>query len=270
MNVLEVDVQQKVFRALEGHGSDVLALSSLQFSVPRGQFACVLGPSGSGKTTLLQIISGIDAGMEGTVLVSGVPPEKGPPLGYMFQSPHLMPWMTVLDNVNLIASDRARASGAARALLEKMGLGAFCDTYPNRLSGGMQRRVALARAFVNEPPLLLLDEPFISLDEPVANRLRDLLLDLWEEHNATILFVTHDLREALQLGDRILFMSPSPGRVVLDHTVELPRPRKPEGAEMTAYRQRLLEQHPSILAGLESHAASSAEGPREPEFSGAK
>ena len=269
MNVLEVDVRQKVFHSPEGQGGDVLALSSLQFSVPKSQFTCVLGPSGSGKTTLLQIISGIDANMEGGVLVSGVPPTQGPPLGYMFQAPHLMPWLTVLDNVNLVAGDRARAAGAPRILLEKMGLGGFCDTYPNRLSGGMQRRVALARAFVNEPPLLLLDEPFISLDEPVANRLRDLLLDLWEEHKSTILFVTHDLREALQLGDRILFMSPSPGRVVLDHTVELPRPREPEGVEMGAYRQRLLEEHPSILAGLESQGSSPGGDDREPAYSGA-
>jgi NitT/TauT family transport system ATP-binding protein len=126
----------------------------------------------------------------------------------------------------------------------------------------MQRRVALARAFVNEPPLLLLDEPFISLDAPVANKLRDLLLDQWRARGATIVFVTHDLREAIQLGDRVLFMSASPGRVVLDIPVPLDRPREWEGRTIDAFRAQLLDEHPALLAGLEQSRLAEGEAVR--------
>ncbi len=220
--------------------------------MPKGQFTCIVGPSGTGKTTLLNIMSGLDADFQGAVIIHGNPPRLAPPLGYMFQSPRLMPWLTVLENVNMVASGYARGKNLPKKLLEQMELGEFLDAYPNRLSGGMQRRVALARAFVNQPPLLLLDEPFISLDTPVAYRLRNLLLDLWREHEATVVFVTHDLREAVQLGERILFMSPSPGRIVLDLPVNLARPRDPEGGEMEEFRSQLLRDHPDILAGLEN------------------
>ncbi len=158
--------------------------------------------------------------------------------------------MSVVDNVRLIANREARANGRAESLLSDMGLGKFLDAYPNRLSGGMQRRVALARAFVNEPPLLLLDEPFISLDAPVAERLRVQLLDQWRRHRATVLFVTHDLREALYLADRVLFMSPSPGTIVHDMVIDLPRPREFEGPALETLRLKLLADHPSLLAGL--------------------
>jgi NitT/TauT family transport system ATP-binding protein len=256
MNALGVDIHRKVFSS--PNGGEFLALSQLKFEVPRGQFCCIIGPSGSGKTTFLNIVSGLDAAYEGEVRIAGQAPGAGPRLGYMFQSPRLMPWLTVEKNVALVATHRAIAQGMPRKLLEQVGLGASIDAYPNRLSGGMQRRVALARAFVNEPPLLLLDEPFISLDAPVANRLRDLLLDQWRARGATIVFVTHDLREALQLGDRLLFMSASPGRVVLDIPVPLDRPRQPEGREVEQFRAQLLAEHPALLAGLE--ASRLAEG----------
>ena len=249
MNLVEVDIARKVYPSPAG--GELVALSNLRFSLPQGQFTCVLGPSGSGKTTLLNLMSGLDSGAEGAITIAGKPPLEGPPLGYMFQSPRLMPWLTVLENVHLVADTEARRAGRPAELLEQMELGGFLDTFPNRLSGGMQRRAALARAFVNQPELLLLDEPFISLDAPVANRLRKLLLDLWQAHNATVVFVTHDLREAVQLGDRILFMSPSPGRIVLDQAMDLPRPRDPEGQEMETFRTQLLHDHPDILAGLE-------------------
>jgi NitT/TauT family transport system ATP-binding protein len=166
----------------------------------------------------------------------------------MFQTPRLMSWLTVRDNVGLVLAggDDPRID----ALLRAMDLGEYAGSYPGRLSGGMQRRVALARAFVANPGLLLLDEPFLSLDAPVANRLRQLLLDLYGESPATVLFVTHDLREALFLADRILFLSPRPGRVVFDLAVDLPRPRQPEGPDLERLRLALLDQHPDLLAGI--------------------
>lgn len=258
MNVLEVDVAQKSFR--DQDNAEVVAIEGLQFEVPKGEFTCILGPSGSGKTTLLQLISGLDFNYEGKILVSGHKPAEGPPLGYMFQSARLMPWLSVIDNILLIANEEAKKKDSPRVLLEKMELGSFLHTYPNRLSGGMRRRVALARAFVNEPPLLLLDEPFISLDAPVALRLRQLLLELWNEHGATIVFVTHDLREAIHLGDRILFFSASPGRLVLDHKVDLPRPREADDNEVEDYRRNLLNQYPAILEGVEEMEAAAAKG----------
>lgn len=246
---LEVDLRRKTF--MSPTGAEFVALSNLRFSVPRSQFLCIVGPSGSGKTTLMHIISGLERQYEGDVRIAGHEPGTGPRLGYMFQSPRLMPWLTVKQNVEVVATHRAMSQGMPAKLLDQVGLGEFQNAYPNRLSGGMQRRVALARAFVNEPPLLLLDEPFISLDTPVANRLRDLLLAQWRERGATILFVTHDLREALQLGDRVLFMSASPGRVVLDIDVSIPRPRDQESAQMEEFRHRLLAEHPALLQGLE-------------------
>lgn len=249
MNILDVDITEKVFVA-PPPAESVTAMSRVRFSMPRGQFTSVIGPSGCGKTTLLHLISGLDTNVQGQIAVSGQPPADHQSIGYMFQSPRLMPWLTVLENVRLVAQSQALADGRAEALLSDMKLEKFFDMYPNRLSGGMQRRVALARAFVNEPPLLLLDEPFISLDEPVADRLRESLLSLWSRRSASVLFVTHDLREALFLSDRILFMSPSPGTIVLDLPVDTPRPRVVDSPEMEALRHRLLAEHPALLAGL--------------------
>ena len=196
------------------------------------------------------MLSGLDPDLDGSIRVAGHAPGQGPPLGYMFQSPRLLPWLTVLENVRLVAGPEALARGAPEALLERMELGGFVGAFPNRLSGGMQRRVALARAFVNAPPVLLLDEPFISLDAPVASRLREVLLGLWRERKPTVVFVTHDLREAIHLADRILFLSSSPARLMLDHTVDLPRPRAGDGPTIEGYRQKLLNRHPALLDGI--------------------
>jgi NitT/TauT family transport system ATP-binding protein len=177
----------------------------------------------------------------------------------MFQEPRLMPWMSVLDNVLLVAREGAAREGeAARqreraiALLRAMELGDVLDAWPARLSGGMMRRVALARAFINEPELLLMDEPFVSLDTPTANRLREMLVEQWQRCGASVLFVTHDLREALALADRVCFLSAAPGRVVLDLAVELPRPRDPASPAVDRFYQALLVRHPALLGGLAS------------------
>jgi NitT/TauT family transport system ATP-binding protein len=248
MTALAVEIRRKVYRQ-PGSGSEHAALEGVAFTVPEGQFACVVGPSGCGKTTMLNIIGGLDRAFDGTVRFGQGGGGVRPRSAYVFQTPRLMPWLSVLDNVRLALKDGTKST-EARDLLVEMGLEAALEGYPNRLSGGMQRRVALARAFVIEPTLLLLDEPFVSLDVPGADHLRGLLLELWQQRPTTVLFVTHDLREALQLADRILFMSASPGRVVLDFRVDLPRPRRADDPAIEALRRRLLAEHPDLLAGL--------------------
>lgn len=250
---LDVHIRAKTYPS-RTPGEDHVAVADLGFSVPEGQFTCIVGPSGCGKTTLLNIVSGLEQEVDGTVSLSGRPTDQAH-LGYMFQTPRLMPWLSVLENVRLVMDGGENGEKGdedlARRLLEEMDLGDVMDAFPSRLSGGMMRRVALARAFVVKPRLLLMDEPFISLDEPVAKRLRKLLLAIWNERPTTVLFITHDLNEALFLADRILFMSPSPGRIVHDYTVPLARPRaKLASDEIRNLRQSLLKEHPDLLTGL--------------------
>lgn len=245
MTALIVEIARKIYRK---NGRETAALSDLAFTVPSGQFLCIVGPSGCGKTTLLSIIAGLDRDYDGAVRPEGTSPAR---IGFVFQTPRLMPWLTARENVRLALDPPPKAPGPAEALLAEMNLGDRLDVYPGHLSGGQQRRIALARAFVNEPDLLLMDEPFTSLDAPTAQQLRDLLLALWERRRPTVLFVTHDLREALSLGDRILFLSAGPGRVVLDMPVDLPRPRLPDGAAVDLARKRLLDLYPDLLRGLD-------------------
>jgi len=242
MSALDIAIAAKVYRK----GGDTPALADLAFSVPAGQLLCIIGPSGCGKTTLLSIVAGLDRDFAGTV---GRAADTR--IGFVFQTPRLMPWLSARDNVRLALDPPPADEGRAEALLREMNLGKELDSYPGHLSGGQQRRVALARAFVNEPQLLLLDEPFTSLDAPTAQQLRDLLLALWQRQRPTVVFVTHDLREALSLGDRILFLSAAPARVVLDLPVELARPRSPDGPAVEAARKRLLDLYPDLLRGLD-------------------
>ncbi|MDA0369470.1 MAG: ABC transporter ATP-binding protein [Proteobacteria bacterium] len=248
MSFLTADIARKTFTMVGG--GDVEVIRDLRFAIGDGEFVCIVGPSGCGKTTLLQLISGIDPIYDGAISIGGAAPGTGPRLGYMFQSDRLMPWMTVLENVRLICSPEAIKRGLPERLLTDFGLADFVNSYPNRLSGGMRRRVALARAYAVEPKLLLLDEPFVSLDAPVALRLRDLLMESTREHGTSVLFVTHDLREALYLADRIVFLAKRPARVALDFTVPLPRPRSIDSAALESLRTELLDAHPDLLAGL--------------------
>jgi NitT/TauT family transport system ATP-binding protein len=236
------------------YSGDFVALEHLNLTAAAGEFLAIVGPSGSGKTTLLNIVSGLDPDVDGELRIDGsimhadeTPPEH---IGFIFQEPRLMPWLTVLNNVALVLADDADSLESARRLLREVGLSGFENHYPGQLSGGMQRRVALARGFAMRPSLLLMDEPFLSLDAPTADRLRGQLLTLWEELRPTILFVTHDLREALSLADRLVFLTGSPGRVVLELPVTLTRPRDREGREIGALHDRLLRDHPDLLSGL--------------------
>lgn len=251
---LEVRIGRKAFPTADG-GGERLVIEDLAFDVAPGEFVCIVGPSGCGKTTLLNLITALDRDAEARVRFADGTAIEEARVGYMFQNPRLLPWATVRENVSIVLDAAAAGNGRAEALLDQMELGGDLDQFPSRLSGGMQRRVALARAFVAEPSLLLLDEPFVSLDVPVANRLREMLLDLWRARPTTVLFVTHDLREAIYLADRILFLSRSPARVILDTRVPIPRPREAEDARIETFRQELLSRHESLLHGLAAEDA---------------
>ncbi len=243
------------------------ALESLTLWAGAGEIVGIVGPSGCGKSTLLNIVAGLDRAFEGSVEIDdrpahGAPDGRGgsPPvrIGMMFQASRLMPWLTVLDNLRLVLGPRAEDAARARSLLRDVGLDEDEGAYPARLSGGMQRRVALARAFAVEPELLLLDEPLVSLDAPTAARLRRHLVELWQATRPAVLYVTHELREALAVADRVLFLSPGPARVVLELPVGLARPREPTDAAVGALHDRLLTHHPELLAGSAGHQSGDA------------
>jgi NitT/TauT family transport system ATP-binding protein len=234
------------------------AIESLRLSADAGEIVGIVGPSGCGKSTLLNIVAGLDGAFEGSVESDGRPARRapdvrdGPPparIGMMFQASRLMPWLTVLENLRLVLGRDPGGLVRARRLLRDVGLEEVEGAYPGQLSGGMQRRVALARAFAIEPELLLLDEPLVSLDAPTAARLRRYLVELWQSTRPAVLYVTHELREALAVADRVLFLSPGPARVVLELPVRLSRPREPGDAEVGELHDRLLRRHPELLAG---------------------
>ena len=242
---IRIDIARKAFES-----PPAVALEGLTLTVGPGEFVAIVGPSGAGKTTLLNIVAGLDRRYEGEVVhAGGGNGTGGPRIAYVFQAPRLMPWLTALDNVRLVLPQEPASVEAAREILVEVGLEGYEDAYPGQLSGGMRRRVALARAFSVKPALLLMDEPFASLDEPLAWRLRGGLHALWSRHRPTVMFVTHDLTEALSLADRVLFLSPRPGRVVWEQPVEVPRPRGRDDSGVEGLRAGLLARHPELLAG---------------------
>lgn len=246
---LEVEVAEKRFAARDDSGARTV-LRGLSLAVPRGQFLCILGPSGCGKTTLLNIVSGLDRDFDGSVRWS-----EGagalPRIGYVFQEPRLLPWLTVSENVELVLKEQDRDAVFVAHLLEVAGLEEFRQAYPQRLSLGLARRVALVRAFAIKPDLLLMDEPFVSLDRPTAERLRGLLTRIWSERPTTVIFVTHDLGEALQLADRIVQLSASPASVVADLEVPLPRESRQDRAAMERLRGDLARDQPLLSGEME-------------------
>jgi NitT/TauT family transport system ATP-binding protein len=199
------------------------ALSPIDLDIAKGAFVSVLGPSGCGKSTLLRIIAGLIAPSAGTVA------RAADRTGFVFQAPTLMPWASVLDNVALPLKleHAADAASRARAAIADVALADVADSYPHQLSGGMQMRAAIARAVVIAPSLLLMDEPFAALDEITRFRLNDQLLSLWSQHRWTVVFVTHSIREAVFLSERVVVMSPRPGRIIADVPITLPRERTP-------------------------------------------
>jgi ABC-type nitrate/sulfonate/bicarbonate transport system ATPase subunit len=238
---LSIRVRRKRFPAV-GEAPPKLVIENLTLDVPAQSFVALFGPSGCGKTTLLNLVAGIDPEYDGEVALP--PPAR---IGYMFQEPRLLPWLTVEDNLALVLQDAPDSALRIDAWLAQMGLGDVRAVYPTRLSLGMARRVALARAFIVQPTLLLMDEPFVSLDEPTAERLRRLLLATLRTHPATVMFVTHNLREAIMLADRIALLSPTPTRVT--DVVEVPLDARERLDEAAIERVRH-EFHARDLPGL--------------------
>jgi ABC-type nitrate/sulfonate/bicarbonate transport system ATPase subunit len=239
---IAVDIREKRYPGV-ARGKPLTALHKLRARIGPSEFCVVTGPSGCGKTTLLNIVAGLDHDYTGAL--SFEPANRPPRIGYVFQSPRLLPWRTVRDNIAL-ALDRDCDQAALDDLLDEIGLANAADVYPARLSGGMARRAALARAFAITPDLLLMDEPFLSLDAAASQRLRSLLLRLVSTRPATVLFVTHDLNEAVELADRILVLSRAPGRVVAEMPIGLSREKRRDPETMGGLRAELahLAGHP--------------------------
>ncbi len=227
--VLEVKDLGKVYKSTKG---DVTALKGINFKTHRREFVCVLGPSGCGKSTLIRILAGLESHTSGDVLLDGKPVSgPGRDRGMVFQGYTLFPWLTVKKNVmfglEMNGISATEAGREAELWLELVGLEKFANAYPHELSGGMKQRVAIARALVNQPRILLMDEPFGALDAQSRARMQAHLLEIWRNIDITILFITHDLDEAIYLADRILVLKAHPGEVQELIEVPVPRPRSP-------------------------------------------
>ena len=249
MGEVEIDVRDVTIAFERDGGELVPAVDRVSFQVRRGEFICLLGPSGCGKSTLLNAVAGFETPYEGEVVVADkVVTGPGPDRGVVFQQPRLFPWKSVRANVahgpRMAGKSRAEARAIADELIEMVGLSRSADALPHTLSGGMQQRVAIARALANRPNILLMDEPFGALDAQTRTVMQESLLRLWAQLDTTILFVTHDIDEAVLLADRVLVMSAGPGRIVRDLAVQLPRPRTIEttlGAPFQALRRECLD-----------------------------
>jgi NitT/TauT family transport system ATP-binding protein len=235
--------QIKIEHASVRFGNDVAARAAIvdvSLTVEPGEFVCLLGPSGCGKSTLLNCVAGYVRPSTGTVRVDGKAIDRpGPDRGMVFQQYSLFPWRTVRDNIafgpELAGKSRVKARAIADRFLEMVGLVGFATSYPAELSGGMQQRVGIARALANSPSVLLMDEPFGALDAQTRAMMQENLLRLWDEFGTTVLFVTHDVDEAVFLADRVLVMSAGPGRIVADIAVPIRRPRASDISTSTEF-----------------------------------
>jgi NitT/TauT family transport system ATP-binding protein len=217
----------KIFSSPSG---PVEALRKIDFSIRQGEFVSLLGPSGCGKSTLLMLLAGLQQASEGSIRIEGkVSSEPYERAGIVFQEPTLMPWRSALDNVLFPIVMKGLATktyiGRAKVLLQQVGLTDASARRPRQLSGGMRQGVALCRALINDPTVLFLDEPFSALDAITRDEMNQVLLELWDRHRRTAVFVTHSIREAALLSDRVLVMSARPGTIIADIRVDFPRPR---------------------------------------------
>jgi ABC-type nitrate/sulfonate/bicarbonate transport system ATPase subunit len=235
---LSVEHVSRIFTSRTGE--ETRALADTSFSVKPGEFLSIIGPSGCGKSTLFNLIAGLDTPTDGTISInsSSIVGQQGH-VGYLLQKDLLLPWRSVLGNVTIgleiSGVDKKVANRIALPLLEAYGLGDFIEHRPDQLSGGMRQRAALLRTILFNRDLILLDEPFGKLDAQTRATMQEWLLDLWDDFQKTVIFVTHDIDEAIYLSDRIIVMSPRPGRIIADLPVELGRPRKPSVVTSTEF-----------------------------------
>jgi len=228
-----IELRDATKRFLTPTGKAYTAIRDINMAVAPGEFVAVVGPTGCGKSTTLGLISGLERPSEGEVQVMGEPVQGiDPRIGYVFQADAVFPWKNVLSNVatgpRFRSQPKAEALGRARDWIARVGLTGFENHYPHQLSGGMRKRVALAQTFINEPQILLMDEPFSALDVQTRTLMEDELLQMWSSLSASVVFVTHDLEEAISLADRVCVLTAGPGTVKGFYTIDLPRPRKVE------------------------------------------
>ena len=254
----EVEIQVKDLDVTfkDNSGNDVKALTVVNLDIYKGEFISLLGPSGCGKTTLLRSIADLQEPTDGTIRISGQTPKElrqQQKFGFVFQQPVLFDWRTVKKNVELpleiMYQSKADRAKRADEMLEMVGLKDFANHFPKQLSGGMQQRVNIARAFGIRPEILLMDEPFSALDEFTKEKLYEDLLRIWRQTNKTIIFVTHNIQEAVFLSDRICVLSPHPGRLSAIVDVDLPRPRTLDMKESAHFNELVLKVRNSFEGG---------------------
>lgn len=233
---VRVRVKRKTFPAVAGRDAQTV-LRDIAFEVAPRSFVVLTGPSGCGKSTLLNIVAGLDTDYEGEIDLG----PGHPRMTFIFQTPRLLPWRTIRENIALSLPDGDPRHAGIDDMLERVGLTEAQHAYPERTSLGMQRRAALARGFIQEPDILLMDEPFVSLDDPTAHGLRELLTTLWTRSPTTVLFVTHDRREAVQLGTRILRLAPGSASIVADEAVRLSPVDRLDRAKVQAELGRIFQ-----------------------------
>ena len=246
-------------------GHSVHALDRIGLDIRAGEFISVVGPSGCGKSTLLKLITGLRAPTGGRISVNGRP-VTGPrsDVGIVFQSPVLLPWRTTLENVmlpvDILRLDRGKYEARARDLLELVGIGSFAQAYPQELSGGMQQRAAIARALVYDAPILIMDEPFGALDAMTREQMNVEVQRIWEASGKTVIFITHSIPEAVLLADRVVLMSPRPGRVLKVMDIDIPRSRSLDDMVTPAFGQYVREIRAALGGSIpkESEHASQA------------
>jgi NitT/TauT family transport system ATP-binding protein len=250
MSKLVIDNVSRVFAPSKAGGIPTRALEPTSLTVADNDFITVLGPSGCGKSTLLRIVAGLDRPTAGRVLLDGDEVTgPGPDRGMVFQSYTLFPWLTVAENIEFGlrekgVSGRERAA-IARGYMDRVGLTGFEGHWPKQLSGGMQQRTAIARALANDPKILLLDEPFGALDNQTRSLMQEMLLGIWERDRKTVMFVTHDIEEAIFMGTRVIVMTARPGRIKADIRIDLPHPRSyrvKTTPEFVALKEQLVEE----------------------------
>jgi NitT/TauT family transport system ATP-binding protein len=237
--MLEITALTKAFVGESAGAARNLVLDRISFTVPQNQFVCLLGASGCGKTTLLRIVAGLTTADAGEIKVEGHPVRgPGQDRSLVFQNYGLLPWRTVMGNVEfgleMRGVPRAKRRAICQSHIDRVGLTGYEKHYPHQISGGMQQRTALARAFSKDPKILLMDEPFAAVDAQTREMLQDELLKIWNGMKTTVLFVTHSIEEAIYLGDRVLVMGARPGRIAADIETGLPRPRSESDVKSSA------------------------------------